>query len=211
MANDDTTFKATTSFGKALGRGAFGELGGFPRTVALKALRSMALSALAAAAVSTSSGQSHAQSSSNEHHRDDPSDTRNNELEEKGRRLHSAIMELAAKLPTTKKPFLNVPSGVPGPDPAATDVSALVGKFITTSMTFDEAEAILRAAGIKIEWARQRNPIVVETNPLAFATGATMDEDTSTGKVHLDLLIIPEHPADYTRVAQVRASIKKQN
>ena len=128
---------------------------------------------------------------------------------EKGKELAIAINNIYRGLPATTPPTFKVPTV--GNDPEATDISAIVQKFIPLGINFDTAEAILRAADFSIK-PRAQNTILSAANINRYNVYAQWEDGKTnpgiTGRVILTLT--PEKINSYESIGKVKAYIYKQ-
>lgn len=86
-------------------------------------------------------------------------------------------------------------------------ITEVVEQYIKTGMSFDEAEAILRAAGFTIG-SQGRHPVL----PNRFEVRAVIDQYAPTpfGKTSIVVSLQPETPKNWDFVHRVEATIIRQ-
>ncbi len=89
-------------------------------------------------------------------------------------------------------------------------ITDTVVKYIPDGSSFDEAEAILRAAGFKV-YPHQPNPNLPERDPNKYAVFATIDQYVSTlaCKISVNVVLRPRRADDYSVVQKIAATIQR--
>jgi len=89
-------------------------------------------------------------------------------------------------------------------------ITDVVKKYIPVGTSFDQAEAVLRAAGFAVPPHRP-NPHVTDGNPLQYIVAATIDHYVPTyfGKTSIEVDLYPRAPNDYSVVQDITAEITR--
>jgi len=89
-------------------------------------------------------------------------------------------------------------------------ITDVVTKYIPLGTSFDDAEAILRAAGFTV-YPRIPNPRISDLYPEKHDVIATIDQYVPTpfGKTSVDVALRPRAPGDYSVVQNVTAEITR--
>ena len=91
--------------------------------------------------------------------------------------------------------------------PQGSDISAILLKYISVGSTFDNAEAILKAAGFKID--ARPGPHPPGNRPDKNDVGARIDpyETAFMQKVSVWVSLAPKTPGDYSSIAKISGAI----
>jgi hypothetical protein len=123
--------------------------------------------------------------------------TKSNELEQRGKQLRKAIDEAYKKLEDT-----HVIKGY-----GSNSIYDVVVHYIPIGTSFDDAEAILRAAGFKVG-PRKQNSLSHDLYEVAAVIEYYVP--TSFGRTDIDISLIPESPNNWKTVKDITAVITRQ-
>jgi hypothetical protein len=129
---------------------------------------------------------------------------------EAGRKLRRAIDAFYETLPVDNRTWATIFS-VPDQLPY-TDISPIFSQYIREGSSFDQGEAILRAAGLKVSRLRQR---VVEPPAELFPGEQMTQADLRTLTLWppqymlVSAMLTPARPDDFTEIGSVTGYIRK--
>jgi hypothetical protein len=125
--------------------------------------------------------------------------SKSNELAQRGKQLRKAIDEVYEKLADAKT-LKSMGNG-------RNIITDVVIKYIPIGISFDDAEAILRAAGFKVG-PRGRNPIFHDL----YEVDAVIDQYVPTlfGNTSIDVSLEPTSSNDWHTVKNITAEIIRQ-
>jgi hypothetical protein len=132
----------------------------------------------------------------------------------RGQALRAKIDQCYAALPETRKPWVYKYFAPPYVG-YSVDISKIVRHYIPAGASFDEAERILEAAGLTIDWPRPPNG-VMETGRIPrhdYKVRASLEQSTDPpGYVRVYVYMLPQTRGDYganSAVGPIAASIVK--
>ncbi len=133
----------------------------------------------------------------------------------RGKALRAKIDQYYASLPETRKPWVYKYFAPPYVG-YAVDISRIVRHYIPVGTPFDEAERILEAAGLTIDWPRPPGGVrEVSRNPLDdYQVRASLERNTDPpGYMRVYVRLAPKTRGDYganSAVGTLSGSIVKQ-
>ena len=133
----------------------------------------------------------------------------------RGKALRAKIDQYYASLPETRKPWVYKYFAPPYVG-YAVDISRIVRHYIPVGTPFDEAERILEAAGLTIDWPRPPGGVrEVSRNPLDdYQVRASLERNTDPpGYMRVYVRLAPKTRGDYganSAVGTLTGSIVKQ-